>query len=160
MENILKERMIYEPPRFMTCGLAANQLLRMINSWPIGNGPRLTENCLAIGMARIGCPDQSIVVATLREFSRDYEESNGKSSNTISAAIGGPLHSLVIPGDLHEMEEEFLVARYKWTPCCSRYLPRFFVTSNQEASPSSYDIIKDCFLLHKNLVRSLSPLKK
>ncbi|TPP57095.1 Diphthine methyl ester synthase [Fasciola gigantica] len=160
LENILKERMIYEPPRFMTCGQAVNQLLQIIGRKGTGNEPRLTEDCLAIGMARIGRPDQCVIVSTLREFNRCFEMSDMElNETTIGTALGGPLHSLVIPGDLHAMEEEFLAARYKCVPCCSHFLPRFFLTANQEASPDLLDKVKESFLYHKNLIRLLNPCK-
>jgi diphthine synthase len=50
---------------------------------------------LAIGAARVGGPDQKLVVATLRELTR--------------VDMGGPLHCLVLVGwRSHDMEKDFL----------------------------------------------------
>ncbi|TGZ67484.1 hypothetical protein CRM22_004763 [Opisthorchis felineus] len=107
-ENILRERKVYEPPRYMSCGHAAYQLLQIIerrSSADIG----LSSDCLAIGLARIGSTDQVIAVSTLKEMGRGHPaESNIGKQTPITAALGGPLHSLIVPSQLHPVEEEFL----------------------------------------------------
>lgn len=47
-----------------------------------------------MGAARIGWPDQNIVAGTLAEM--------------VEVNLGPPLHSLIIVGTMHSMEEQFL----------------------------------------------------
>jgi len=51
-----------------------------------------------VGAARIGWPDQKIIASTLGEM--------------INADLGLPLHSLIIVGSLHPIEEQFLKQFY------------------------------------------------
>lgn len=54
-----------------------------------------TPDTIAVGIARLGAPDQTIAC--------------GKCSELGERDLGAPLHSLVIPAeDLHEIEAEFL----------------------------------------------------
>jgi diphthine methyl ester synthase len=52
------------------------------------------EGTLAIGIARIGCPDQKIIAAPIA-FLRQTE-------------FGGPPHCIIIPGKLHHIEQQML----------------------------------------------------
>ena len=87
-----------------------------------------------MALARVGAEDQAIVVATLGEFAaagaaeeaaarEEAEEKNesseplpGVASAAVTAAadallkrpLGGPLHSLVIAGEIHSVEAELL----------------------------------------------------
>lgn len=58
----------------------------------------LTQECLCVGAARIGWPDQKIVAGTLAEMA--------------NVDLGSPLHSMVIVGTLHPLEEQFLKQFY------------------------------------------------
>lgn len=58
----------------------------------------VTQESLCVGAARIGWPDQTIVAGTLAEM--------------INVDLGSPLHSLVIVGNLHPLEEQFLKQFY------------------------------------------------
>ena len=94
-ENILRERKIYEPPRYMTVQQAVEQLLEceMRHSKGI-----TTRDTLGVGMMRIGTATQKIVVGTLGELLEADEE-----------VFGAPLHSFILPGrDLHELEYQML----------------------------------------------------
>lgn len=53
-----------------------------------------SEETLAVGMARLGSPDQLIVAGTLKGL--------------LDVDFGAPLHCLVITGSIHVMEEEML----------------------------------------------------
>lgn len=55
VENLLRNRPIYEPPRFMTVAQAATLLMKMEAAF--GQGPCGPE-ALAIGVARVGRADQ------------------------------------------------------------------------------------------------------
>lgn len=54
----------------------------------------LTENTLCVGVARLGAENQVIHVATLQQL--------------VSCDLGGPLHSLIITGQLHPLEVDML----------------------------------------------------
>ncbi|CAM6126297.1 unnamed protein product [Calypogeia fissa] len=81
----------YEPPRYMSVNTAVEQLLEVEES---RKEKAYTEGTLAVGMARLGSPDQLIVAGTLKEL-HDVD-------------FGTPLHCLVITGSVHVMEEEML----------------------------------------------------
>ena len=90
LENLIKNRNIFEPPRFMSVGEALSQLTELISD----EVPSTTH---IVGVARIGKSDQTIKFGTIDEFTQ-----------TLANQMGGPLHSLIVCGDLHEMEIEFL----------------------------------------------------
>ncbi|CAN8003811.1 unnamed protein product [Ixodes hexagonus] len=98
VENIIKGRDIYEPPRFMTASEAADQLLQILETKKEEGVSEdelaYREDSMCIGLARIGTETQQVACASLRGMS--------------SYNLGGPLHSLVIPGKLHPMELEML----------------------------------------------------
>ena len=52
------------------------------------------EQTVCVGLARIGTDSQQIVSATLLEMT--------------TVDIGGPLHSLIIPGHMHPLEKDML----------------------------------------------------
>jgi diphthamide biosynthesis methyltransferase len=54
----------------------------------------VSSDTRAIGIARLGQPDQCIAVGTLGELA--------------AADLGAPLHSLVIPGETHFLEDDML----------------------------------------------------
>jgi len=58
----------------------------------------VTRESLCVGAARIGWPDQKIVAGTLAEM--------------VNVDMGSPLHSIVIVGTLHPLEEQFLKQFY------------------------------------------------
>lgn len=118
VENLIKGRDIYEPPRFMTVAQACDQMVQIIaeaenvdaddeetpsvekelQSW-IKQKRVLDENVICVGLARVGRDDQEIRVDTVK--------------NLAEADLGGPLHSLIVAGKLHPMEIEFIKLFYK-----------------------------------------------
>ncbi|KAL8621685.1 diphthine synthase [Nucella lapillus] len=97
IENLMKGRKIYEPPRYMTASLAAEQLLEIVEKKTQEDPTQtlaLSEDTVCVGVARVGAEDQKMVTATLRQMA--------------SVDLGGPLHSLVIPGHTHPMERHML----------------------------------------------------
>lgn len=93
LENLARNRKIYEPPRYMTIPQACTQLLE------IESGEQqevCTPSTLAVGLARVGAEDEMIVVGTLEELT--------------TVEFGAPLHSLIVVGKkgVHEIEVEFL----------------------------------------------------
>ncbi len=53
-----------------------------------------SENTIAVGLARVGSDDQCVISGTLAEL-KDQD-------------FGGPLHSLIIPGEMHFLEADLL----------------------------------------------------
>lgn len=95
MENLMRGRKIYEPPRYMTVAQAAEQLLEILqNRRDRGEELAMTEDTVCVGLARVGAEDQAIRSGTLRELA--------------SCELGGPLHSMIISGHLHPLEVDML----------------------------------------------------
>ncbi len=90
-QDILKEKDVSQKSRFMTIAEAINVLLK------IGEKRKenvFTEDTMCIGVARIG--------------SNDYKIKYAKVSVLLKEDFGSPLHSLIIPGKLHFIEEDML----------------------------------------------------
>lgn len=83
--------MSYLPPRYMTCKMCIEQLLEVEAKYKEGV---CLEDSMCVGMARIGRVDQAIAFGTLKDVA--------------AADLGGPLHSLILCGELHELELEML----------------------------------------------------
>ena len=95
VENMMRGRDVYEPPRFMKTSEAAGQLIECIEICKDIDVPKfLTQESLCIGVARLGSDSQSIKCCSLLEMRY--------------ADLGAPLHSLVIPASLHEVEKEMI----------------------------------------------------
>jgi diphthine synthase len=54
----------------------------------------ISEESICVGLARVGKIDQKIISGTIKQLSH--------------IDFGSPLHSFVIPGKTHELEDEFL----------------------------------------------------
>lgn len=94
MENLARGRRIFEPPRYMTVGQCAEQMLEV--EADKGEGV-CGEESLAVGAARVGAQDEKFVAGTLRELVGADD------------VLGGPLHSLVLLGTgTHELEHEYV----------------------------------------------------
>ncbi|KAI0888568.1 Diphthine synthase [Annulohypoxylon maeteangense] len=104
LENMARGRKIYEPPRYMTVGQCAQQMLEIEEEKKEGvYGP----DSLAVGAARVGGRTEKFVAGTLQQLC-DADE-----------ALGSPLHSLVLLGRrAHELERdytrEFAVDKELW----------------------------------------------
>ncbi|KAK4033819.1 tetrapyrrole methylase [Parachaetomium inaequale] len=94
LENMARGRRIYEPPRYMSVGTCAQQMLEIEEEKGQGAyGP----DSLAIGAARVGGKTEKFVAGTLRELC-DADD-----------ALGPPLHSMVLLGrKTHELEHDFV----------------------------------------------------
>lgn len=92
VENLMRGRKIYEPPRFMTVAQALEQLREVEQDKKEGIA---SDDSLVMGLARLGREDQVIRAGPCKEVAE--------------MDFGGPLHSLVICADeLHELETEFI----------------------------------------------------
>mmetsp|Transcript_14872 Transcript_14872/g.19618 ORF Transcript_14872/g.19618 Transcript_14872/m.19618 type:complete len:274 (+) Transcript_14872:133-954(+) len=90
-EQMARGKIVYLPPRFMSVATAAEQLLEVEQS---KNEGICSADTLAVGLARLGQPNQLIIA--------------GKLSDLATTDFGEPLHSLVICGELHPLEQEML----------------------------------------------------
>ncbi|KAF5538441.1 diphthine synthase [Fusarium napiforme] len=104
LENMARGRLVYEPPRYMTVGQCAQQMLEIEDERKEGV---YTKDSLAIGAARVGGKTEKFVAGTLEELCSTDEE------------LGPPLHSLVLLGRrTHELEldyvRQFAVDKEKW----------------------------------------------
>jgi diphthine methyl ester synthase len=94
-ENMARGKKIYEPPRFMTVGQCAAQMLEVEEEKKEGV---CGEECLAVGAARVGGRTETFVSGTLGELAGGADD-----------VLGGPLHSLVLLGRrTHELENDFV----------------------------------------------------
>lgn len=90
-ENLARGRNIYEPPRYMTIKQALEQVLE-VERCRKGGAVAEDGSTFAVGVARLGSSTQQITAGTM--------------SQLLHVDFGGPLHSLVIAGDVHECEME------------------------------------------------------
>lgn len=92
VENLMRCRKIYEPPRFMSVRQALEQLREIEKD---RNEGIAADAAKVVGVARLGREDQAIVF--------------GLCAEVAEADLGAPLHSLVICApELHELETDFL----------------------------------------------------
>ncbi|KAI0165566.1 Diphthine synthase [Xylariaceae sp. FL1272] len=93
LENMARGRLIYEPPRYMTVGQCAQQMLEIEEEKKLGvYGPET----LAIGAARVGGKNEKFVSGTLKQLCEADD------------LLGPPLHSLVLLGQrTHELERDY-----------------------------------------------------
>lgn len=90
LENIIKGRNIFEPPRFMTINQCVEQLLQVESEEKQGV---FNEDMYVIGLARVASPTQKIVY--------------GKMKDLLNYDFGEPLHCVIIPApeiDMCEMD--------------------------------------------------------
>uniref|UniRef100_H2Z0E5 diphthine methyl ester synthase n=1 Tax=Ciona savignyi TaxID=51511 RepID=H2Z0E5_CIOSA len=99
IENLMRGRKVFEPPRYMTSNLACSQLLEAIESKNSETG--LTKETMCVSLAAVGSDEQKIVAAPLKEL--------------VNCELGPTLHSLIITGTLHPMELDFLKQFYPKT---------------------------------------------
>ena len=82
---------MYEPPRFMSIRTAIEQLLEIEEAR--GEGAYAADT-VCVGVARVGSDTQQIVA--------------GGMVDLLEVDFRAPLHSLVISGDRHPIEDEIL----------------------------------------------------
>jgi diphthine synthase len=95
LEDLAKGNKRYQPPRFMTIAQALDQLMQVEEQMKEGV---ICKEMLAVGIARLGTASQVIAAGTVEAL--------------MCLDFGAPLHSLVIPGKMHELEFEVLRALY------------------------------------------------
>ncbi|XP_065341136.1 diphthine methyl ester synthase [Cloeon dipterum] len=90
-ESITKKVKQYLPPRFMSVAQASVQLLKIVED---DCEKVITEDNLIVGLARVGSDSQKIMAGSLKMMS--------------ASDLGPPLHCLIVPGELHPLETEYL----------------------------------------------------
>ena len=92
LEDLLRARKIYQPPRFMTAAQCASQLIELEDEHRKGICGR---DVLAIAAGRVGAVDQHFVCGTLKQLA--------------NVDLGRPLHSLVLLGSrTHDLERTLI----------------------------------------------------
>ncbi|XP_071799508.1 diphthine methyl ester synthase-like [Asterias amurensis] len=97
IENMMRGRKIYEPPRYMTVSQAASQLIKIVERKRTSENQEklaLSEDTICVGVARVGSESQQMAAGTLQQLA--------------TVDLGGPLHSLIITGHMHPIELEML----------------------------------------------------
>ena len=100
VEALMRGRDVFEKPRFMSASVAAEQLLAILSDRETDGDKAeqhrmlLSKSSIVAAVARIGSDSQEIVTCTLEEMT--------------GVDLGAPLHSLVIPGTMHPLEEQML----------------------------------------------------
>eukprot|EP00164_Ancoracysta_twista_P006334 GFYU01008800.1.p1 GENE.GFYU01008800.1~~GFYU01008800.1.p1 ORF type:complete len:274 (+),score=75.25 GFYU01008800.1:29-850(+) len=95
-ENLARGREIFEPPRFMTVNQACEQLIEVEEKRQ--EGAYDVNETMCIGVSRVGHEDQQIISGSMKQL--------------VDVDFGGPLHSMVIAGDMHFLEKD-IVDHYK-----------------------------------------------
>lgn len=95
-ENMARGKKVYEPPRYMTVNQCLEQLLEAEQVH--GAGATAPES-LVVGVARVGQPGQVIRAGPIRALLKEE--------------FGPPLHSVIVPGHLHDLERDFLQAYWR-----------------------------------------------
>lgn len=90
LESLAKGKPVYMPPRYMKTDCCAEQLLE--SATKSDEEPCYDENTQCIGLARIGTSTQRISSGTMKQF--------------LDRDLGEPMHSFVICGTLHDIEEQ------------------------------------------------------
>ena len=92
LENLMRGRKVFEPPRFMTVAQCASQMLEIEEE----KGENVYgPDSLAIGVARLGAENQKMAAGTLTQLTE--------------TDMGPPLHSLILVGKrLHDLERDFI----------------------------------------------------
>ena len=89
IESLARGKPVYLPPRYMRTDCAAQQLLETVKAQ---EGDSYNEDTPCIGLARVGTDSQKIVSGTLKSF--------------VDKDLGEPMHSFIICGDMHELEQD------------------------------------------------------
>ncbi|CAH8636556.1 unnamed protein product [Schistosoma intercalatum] len=154
LENILRDRKVYEPSRFMSCCEAVHQIVDVSNrkaddQRSKGNTAVMTS-CIVICLSRLGCDEQKIVVSTISDINEAYLNPGEKGFD-----FGNPPHSVIIPGLIHELESEFLVARYRVDVSSQKFLPIFYTTRGN--IENVLEAHQDAINLHNEIIRTMQP---
>ena len=91
LESLARGRKVYDPPRFMSINTALAQLLEVEQQ---RGEHAYSADTLCVAVARLGSDSQQIVAGSMQQL--------------LDMDFGPPLHSLVIAGNTHPIEDEYL----------------------------------------------------
>ena len=91
LESLARGKKVYEPPRFMSIATAVEQLLEIEDK---RKENAYDESTMCVGVARVGADSQKIVAGPMKSL--------------LDVDFGAPLHSLIIAGQTHAIEDEIL----------------------------------------------------
>ena len=97
VKALMKGQEEYEEPRFMSASVAAQQLLSILEQEMThvdGDQDKLRPDSLVIAVARVGSEEQRIISCSLEQMGH--------------TDMGPPLHSLIVSGKMHPLEQEML----------------------------------------------------
>lgn len=95
VEAMMRGKKEYLPPTFMSASVAAQQLIDSIKELPEScDAVGLTEESICVALARVGSETQKIQKCSLKEM--------------LQVDMGPPLHSLLVVGKMHHIEEDML----------------------------------------------------
>ena len=98
-ENLARGRYnVFEPPRYMSVHQAISQISAVAEE---AHSKWITGDTQIIAVSRLGSAQQQIRHGHMSQWKM-------KRADEIEALMGGPLYSVVIPGDLHPCEAEHL----------------------------------------------------
>jgi len=92
-QNMILNKKVFEPPRFMTVNQCVSQLIEVEERH--GKGV-CGKDSYGVGVARVGHESETVVYGTLEQLEK--------------VDFGGPLHSLVLVGETDEIEQQVLDA--------------------------------------------------
>jgi len=93
-EAMKRGKVVFLPPRYMTVNVACEQLTEAVGDGECSGDPYDPSRTLCVGMARLGQKDQCIIAGTMNELKEQD--------------FGGPLHCMVICGQVHDLELDFV----------------------------------------------------
>jgi len=114
VENMMRGRKVYEPPRYLTANDAIRQILQVTKQrqqqqcTAMSSSAENTETSQELAGSELVLDEDTICVALARVGWDDQRIIAGKMSTVRDAELGAPLHSLVIPGDLHFLEVDMM----------------------------------------------------
>nr|CAH8875806.1 unnamed protein product [Trichobilharzia regenti] len=152
LENILRDRNIFEPPRFMTCCEAVYQIVEALNNKTddlLDGSNSLVASCVVISLSRIGSDDQKIIVSRISDVYKAQANLNNPE-----VIFGGPPHCIIVPGKIHLLESEFLLARYQNKVENQSYLPKFY-TFDLEESDDVLQTFQNLVDTHNKTIHSI-----
>eukprot|EP01006_Ploeotia_vitrea_P030758 TRINITY_DN63099_c0_g1_i3.p1 TRINITY_DN63099_c0_g1~~TRINITY_DN63099_c0_g1_i3.p1 ORF type:complete len:129 (+),score=60.37 TRINITY_DN63099_c0_g1_i3:327-713(+) len=118
-------RKIYEPPRFMTVNQALEQLLEVEEEKKL---EVLNRDTQVVGLARVGQSGQRIVA--------------GPVGKLLEIDFGPPLHSLVIPGETHFLEQDMLKF-YSLEALAERGVEIEYIANSSDSVEESNDSVEE-----------------
>ena len=128
LDALCRGKKVFLPPRYMSIANAVQQLLYVEEN--IRKGGAYNRSTMCVGLARVGREDQLVIAGAMGELA--------------TVDFGGPLHSLIIVGEMHELEKEMLMEFHyskvddlKRVPWAEKFLKKENKATPMNAGPSA-----------------------